>query len=263
MEGLSMALTPEEERLIQHEEFISRIIAVRSGDRPPSARKSRLQEFLESAGGAALLTVLIGGLAGSLISAQFQRAAKGREFQQAFLRARADQSLAAYRQHLQSELAATQRIFDEVGAAISSANDLLDLTEPPFDPARFPPDRQPRIREQRSSIAHQFNEAAGRWRRDKESLGLVLAYYHPSASIINVWSTLQKSIDDLLECAEQYYDRWPDTKSSKSACRNQEKVVRSGLLDLQRELQKVRRYPWEWLDSPGNVRKQLEALPNR
>ena len=73
-----MPFSPEEkEQLLQHEAFIKEILTLRDkarGDNP----KPAWQRFLETTGGAALITVLIGGIMGSIITGLIQQGSKQR-----------------------------------------------------------------------------------------------------------------------------------------------------------------------------------------
>src|SRR5258706_12053412 len=74
---------------------------IRSGE---LLKKPRWQVVLESGGGAALITVLIGGIAAQVINLTAQRAATRREFNNAWVKARGDQALNAYKDYVHEQL---------------------------------------------------------------------------------------------------------------------------------------------------------------
>jgi hypothetical protein len=73
-------------------------------DDAPERPKLWWQAFLESSGGAALITVAIGGLLAQWINVHVQTATTEREFNNAWLRARGDQALTAYRDYSNEQL---------------------------------------------------------------------------------------------------------------------------------------------------------------
>ena len=89
--------TDEENKILRGEAFVAELLSFRN---EKAGEKPRWQRFLESTGGAALITVLLGGIFGSCITDSLQKGAKDREFQQAWLKSRGDLALFAQKEFL-------------------------------------------------------------------------------------------------------------------------------------------------------------------
>src|SRR5947208_267329 len=100
--------------------------------RDDSENGSALISLLKSGTGTAFVTVLLGGLLGQFISCGIQNRVKEREFNDAWLKARADQALASRKEYLD----ARKRTFNEtIGLAAemaSASEDLLYVTSPQY-----------------------------------------------------------------------------------------------------------------------------------
>src|SRR4051812_9953741 len=127
--------TELEKELFHHEEFMAELARRRSA-RDPEA-KPRWQRFLESGGGAAIVTTLIGGIFGAIISGIIQYGAKEREFEQSWLKARGDQALVAYREYLDKEQEVVNETHALIGSCVSASDDLISIMGPNFDLEKF------------------------------------------------------------------------------------------------------------------------------
>ena len=122
-----------------------------------SADRRRLwwQSFLESTGGAAFITVLVGGLLAQWINIYVQEATGAREFNNAWLKARGDQALAAYKDYVTEQLKVADGLFTSVGSIVAAAEALVasagwDRSHPHTD-------------ETARKIALEFNAAEDDW----------------------------------------------------------------------------------------------------
>src|ERR1044071_8086338 len=91
----------KEKEFLHHEDFVAEVAARRGGRE--GGTKPRWQRFLESSGGTAIVTTLIGGIFGAIISGIIQDGTREREFEQSWLKARGDQALVAYKEYLDKE----------------------------------------------------------------------------------------------------------------------------------------------------------------
>src|SRR6185503_4847747 len=105
-------LPEDKEQLLEYETFIKEVLARREGAGKGGQTKPVWQRFLETTGGTALITVLIGGIMGSIITGMIQISAKNREAQQARLTARNSQAQVSYKEYLDKELEIVNRAFD-------------------------------------------------------------------------------------------------------------------------------------------------------
>ncbi len=70
---------------LRHEAFLAEVLRLRTKLDQKQKEKLWWQRFLESSGGTALVTVLLGGLLGQLITSSVQVKQQEREFQQAWI----------------------------------------------------------------------------------------------------------------------------------------------------------------------------------
>ena len=95
--------------------------------------RRRGSRFLQSSGGTALITVVLGGIVGSLITGMVQSATHEREFDLAWLKARGDQALGAYRDYLDKEQGLVSQAYGLVGEVAASAETLINLASEGMD----------------------------------------------------------------------------------------------------------------------------------
>src|SRR3954447_11049386 len=88
-------------------------------------QKPPWQVFLESVGGAALITALVGGALLQLITWTVQRSLEKREFNNAWVKARGDQALSAYRDYNKEQLKVFEELYSEVGRMIAGSEALV------------------------------------------------------------------------------------------------------------------------------------------
>jgi hypothetical protein len=224
----------------------------------PAEEKAGWLRFLESSGGTALITVVLGGIVGSAITALVQSGLKEREFQQAWLKARGDQALAAYQQYAESELKTVEKSYDLIGRMLAAAENLISLTEPRFDLAAFAGEDQVRVREQRLALRREYNEADATWRRNREVLGLLMAYYHPGGPQVRAaWRSVQDAVDGYAACALAWYTAHREPSDSQGACRTEQQRVQQALDGLNGAIESARQYPWEGWESPERMQQRL------
>jgi hypothetical protein len=207
---------------------------------PAVTVKPRWQRFLESTGGAALVTTLIGGLVGAYITGLVQRGTKERELR-----------LAAFREYADGELRVVQRVWEQVGLMVSASENLLVLTEPAFDPENFADKQRDAVLEQRKRLRDGFNEADRDWRRNRETLGFLLGYYHHGHSDLEpTWRKTQAAVDGFVSCARERYFADAKETSDDRACEASRRTLDEELASLNRALRESRRYAWETTE-PG------------
>lgn len=216
----------------------------------PGDPKPAWERFLGSSGGTALITVVIGGIVGSVITGLVQASLKQREYQQQVLKAQADQALVAYSKHAEGEIAAVRSAFETIGASVASAESLIALTEPRFAPGASTPESRQRIAEQRQEIRAAFNKADEDWRTHRDTLGLLITYYHQgSPAVRSSWRSVQDAVDGLTACAVDWYTAHPEPVDTRSACSRQQEAVNQSLDSLTTVLSSSRFYPWQHLSA--------------
>lgn len=224
-----------------------------------SKRKPPWQLFLESSGGTAMITVLIGGIAASCVTAIIQSGSQAREFQDAWLKARGDQALIAYKEYLEQEQQTVKRAYELIGDCISASQDVITLTTPEFAPGS-----RHGLGAQRESMLKRWNEVNGMWRRENAKLGLLMSYYHRgSPEVSSAWNEASHSITAYMICATTWFSQYPDhpapaDKLEAGVCQVQEGHYKESLTKLSSALDKTRQYAWEGWESPQRMKKQLE-----
>src|SRR5689334_15021803 len=75
-----------------------------------------------------IITVVLGGLVGGIITAMYQDKLKQREEQQTTMRARADQAMLWYKDYLTQEQEVIRRYYGEIGGCVSISARLISQT---------------------------------------------------------------------------------------------------------------------------------------
>lgn len=220
--------------------------------------KPRWQRFLESSGGTALITVIIGGIFGQWITASFQQNEKEREFQQAWMKSRGDQALVSYKEYLDQEQEVMKRAYELIGNSIAASQDLIAQTGKDFNP------------EQQIEIQKKFNEVSVAWRSERTKLELLIGYYHPEQpQMLRDWQNLSEAVSVFVGCASRWNNSWDDEwrKTGRSpsqeeiheACGNEKRLLDEYVAKLNSTHGSNRRYAWEGWNTPAELRNALES----
>ena len=217
--------------------------------------------FLESTGGAAFITVVLGGLLGQWVSCSIQQSLKDREFQQAWLQARGNQALAAYEEYLEQERGTIERVYQLVGDTISSAENLISLTGLLLDLEGFSGDEYKRVSEQRVKLREAYNVSDAQWRSQQQVLALLMGYYHQAQPAVEKqWRQVARSVNAYKTCAEKWYaEHFDKPGPTAAACRRRKDAVLTRLQELTVTLEATRLFAWDGYDSPQNMRRMLDS----
>lgn len=247
----------QEARLIRHEAFMAEVLRQRSGSSQNT--KPTWQRFLETSGGTALITVIIGGIFGAIISGVIQIGQKNREFQQSWLKARGDQALVAYKDHLDKQQDIVRRAYERIGASISAADDLMATTGREFEIAKYEGEQKERVKKFRAEVVDKFNKSDREWRNERETLGLLMNYYHPKQNtILAAWKSVSESVTAYMDCAPQWVEKHPISDESAGACKKEKEAFSGSLDGLTKALEANRTYAWQGWESPEALRSALE-----
>jgi hypothetical protein len=227
---------PEKQDLLyQHEEFIARVNKIRGADESLIRPTHWWLHLLETSGGAALLTVLIGGLCGAGLNFLIQRDLKDRESQQALLRLQFEQKLITYKNLEDQRQEFLKHLYERVGRSTTAAYDLIFLTGSDVVPSSDT-DYQKELRQQRNEIIQRYNSSDNEWRAEQESLELLISYYHDNSSEVRgSWRSAQEAINTYMKCAETTWKEYNETKITNdinSVCQTERKSFKDRLSDF-------------------------------
>lgn len=258
-------LSDRDERLLNYLALVAQVLQRQVN--PPQATNERTFRavFREPSVVATLITVLIGGIAATLITGIIQWRAGVREFDQAWLKSRGDQALVSYKEYLDQEQALMRRTYGSIGACISASNRLVGLTKATWR-QRFVGPEFIAVRTQMRDIRQNYNQTNAKWHSEGEELGLLMDYYHPDQpKLRDYWKNVQQSVTNYLDCGEKWHSEHSPTKPApsdsevESACKPQYNSLMNDLNDLTSSLQSARRYAWTGWESPQEIRALIEG----
>ena len=210
----------DEERLLRHETFIAEVVEKRRARDSKGRSNPAWQRFLESAGGAALVTVVFGSIAAGVINSLVQDELREREL-----------ALASYEAELKQQQDIATRIVDLVGTSVGAAEDLVILTTQEFDPGRYSGDERKKMINQRTHIRQTYNSTDTQWRVDQEKLAFLIGLHsHGQSGITEAWREAQQAVRAYKDCAEDWYkghhQEFVTSEEARSACGKEKSAVR-------------------------------------
>ena len=245
----------EESTLLRHVAFMAAIDKRRVVPSKKEPKKSWWERFLNSTGGTALITVLIGGIFGSLITGMVQSGLKEREFQKSWLKSRGDQALVVYKEYLQQEQDLVNNAYGLIGRCLAASDEIVELTRPYFNPKNYPG-----VETQKLAIRKNFNACDREWREGNEKIGLLMSYYHPNRPEVTMaWKEIQRSTTEYMRCVQDWYlTHNSDYTEADSDCDPKKMDLISQLDKLNESINAARQYAWEGWESPEKLRIVLE-----
>lgn len=275
-----MPISPEDkEALLKDEEFVAKILArQKPPESPKPPEKPGWQRFLETSGGTALITVLLGGMLGQLITWSFQQNQKEREFQQKWMEARGAQALVSYKEYLDKEQELMRRAYDLIGNCVTASDNVIELKDAPEA-------TNPKGVAQREALIEGFNKASVEWDAESEKLELLISYYHKGQKdLMKDWRALREGVSDYRSCAAEELAEYRNRKSPAVApkpgrdgagddeagpgadeaeppppCSEERGQLAETISKFNSTLEAHRRYPWEGWNSPEELRQALDS----
>ena len=162
------SLTSEQrEQLLGNEQLIADLLAIRNPSAPPAAGASQFLKFLQSSAGTAFITVIFGGIMGSVVTAVFQMYSKQREMQ-----------LSAYQQKLTKRQETVSAAFELIGNSFAPADTLYRFhTELGNSPTGKNPGDQAAWQKQWDAVRQDLEGARRNWSSSEKRTFLSLSYY--------------------------------------------------------------------------------------
>ncbi len=191
-------LTEDQGILLQHEEFISQVLAVRGGQR----RASGWREFLKTSAAAALITVLGGGWISVSVTKKIQESAVRREFQNGVIKLYSEHQLLEQREFLEERRGVRDAALNLIGRSLSRGEARIAIDGPKFAHRRDP--EQEKTNElQKQEIRRMFNEVLDQWNTRKETFGPSIGFFFGTTAE-DAWGGQIRSLDSYLECATNH-----------------------------------------------------------
>ena len=201
-------LTPDQQAALQQERFIQQVLETRgliAQKKPPS---NPWLDLLQSSAGVALITVVIGTIGGTLITAILQHYARNRETR-----------TLAYSEFLRLQRQTVNDAFVLIGKSVAASQDVATISSKPFYTG--PGDNLDKVQEQelltrKNAITEAFNKADTEWRQQRETVGLLLHLYNNDDSVVHAWDNTAAAVTHLMDCEGQFNLRYRDGKSFAS-----------------------------------------------
>lgn len=157
--------------------------------------KPRWLQVLESATIAALVTVVLGGVAGNIVVGRFQEREKERARIAADAKERAERRTVAI-----------HNAYDLLADARYHAYGLVRLTEPDFQLANVEEADRADLQKQRAIFVESANAFSRRWQKERYTTGFVLSYYHENRpEVRKAWDASVVAVEQLRRAAASRY----------------------------------------------------------
>jgi len=201
-EKVKAEYSAQEQQLLEYAAFVGEILErLLPKNNIDSKQKPWWQVFLESTGGAALITVLVGGViagaVGQWITNEYQRSMKERET-----------SVAAYKDYLGQGKETVTQANELIGNTISATDDFMDIADLPYYQGNYNFSdlaERKRVEDERDEVWNKFKSARLNWRKESERLGLFISYSHDAQpEVMTSWRQMQDSVAAYISCAQSY-----------------------------------------------------------
>lgn len=219
-------LTEEQKTHLGIERFIAESLKIRNPKDDASSISSgkwkNFVKFLETTAGTALITVVLGGIMGSLVSFAFQFFAKEREL-----------ALLASQQRIEKRQKTIETTFDLIGTCFAPADALVRFrTEAGNNPTTMDEKDKPGWEKDWEIIRKNFEEGQRKWSSEEKKAVLLLSYYfNDSKYVKESWKEVNQSLTDYFDyVAENCRDAAPDICKGEDK-KNNLKEMRSRLKD--------------------------------
>jgi hypothetical protein len=198
-------------------DLVSEALAIeylKSRQKPVSEPKPRWLQLFESSGFVALVTVLLGGIAGGYITFTLQDKAKERDQQTSARQLRHDRELAAFNDHLDRERKIVYEFLTVLGGVVDASRGLAHLSREEWADDHQPPAAAQRIAKARHDVVQRYNDATAAWDANRLRLGMLLQLEHNNDAAL---SQAYRNTCDKAEAYALCADRWRQKHTNLSA----------------------------------------------
>lgn len=216
------------------------------------------QRFLESSGGAALITAFA-----TLLLFHFNAGVKPAPPAPAPDKPMRD----AYGPYIIEQREFVFGTVGLIGRCLSAADGLIALTDPVFDPSRY----EGGLKGQRDEMRNGFNECAKEWNDREDELKFKMNYYHGAQpGVVEAWGGVQKATTEVMDCAQRWYvthDAAP--VETRGVCQAEKDEATRRMEEFGRQVGASLQHAWqEWqsaarADEAGKDAKQRRVEPVR
>ncbi|HZZ77129.1 MAG TPA: hypothetical protein VFE62_01340 [Gemmataceae bacterium] len=222
------------EQIKAYEQMNQDVATIRKGDE--AEKKKEYSRYLfETQGGAALITVSIGGIFAALINGCIQQGMAERQAAEARHAARYSIQLELQKEKIKERSASNKEMVDLIGQVMSNTQNLVITNGPKFE-IRNNPKKEAQITAQITEIRKAFNVTHTLWNKQRDGIQYRIAlYYGGDKNAVEAWTKLAASIDEYLDWASgldanpAQYDRYTD----------KETLIRDQMADLSSKLSKA------------------------
>ncbi len=176
-----------------------------SQGKPATDKKPIWLQLFESAGFAALVTVLVGGIAGAVITSMLQQYGKERESQAAEIHLEHDRKFATYKEHLDRERKVVEEMYLKLGKFADASRDLTTLSRKEFCEDCKKSRMADRLIKEKQGVLDRYDAATIDWNSNRLRLGMLLQLEHQNdKELLGEWKRTSDAVEQYAECA----DRW-------------------------------------------------------
>jgi hypothetical protein len=248
-------LSDGEKRLL-YEAAVTGLSKIKQELEKKESPKPFFWRLLESSAGAALITVFIGGIFGTIISASIQQYTKQREFEQSFIKARHDRALLAFKDFSEKREEFIKNTLKIIAETIIASNDFANF---------YNSDNAPKEGETKETITTKnklFDTITARhktnsdnWQKEENIISDAIIYYFPeSTEPSEIFQKTQVSMKKYLECVSSVTTHPQDT------CNKGKEEITTNLQELNRSFGKTRTYEWKELIDPQKTKEFLDKI---
>ncbi len=246
--GEGVELSDEQKQDLRREMYIAEVLKIRAGYDRGERKKNWVFRLLETSGGAALVTVLLGGVLGAALNFVIQADLKQREDEQARQKFKGELALMSYKNYLEQRQGAMKSLYELVGRTTSSCYTLISRMGPEYDP-RLSPSSKEKLVAENQQIYKKFQEAQDEWRGNRDSLGLLVNFYYEGDSgVMQCWSNTRGAADKYAECADSKYRTYITdyiTHSPEEICKGERAAFEAQISEFTQCIQRVNKYLWK------------------
>lgn len=176
---------------------------------------------------ATLIGVVGTAVVGTALTFLFQELAKENELERV-----------VEEQRLESQLETVGKAYALIGEHMAAARNLIDLTGTSFNPENYQSGADYEdVRSFSKKTSAEFNDSDTRWRRQRDTSGLLLAFHFSTdGRIETLWQEVSTTIDLYNQCAGDWYETKMNLTRDvvQTACQTEEAAARDSLSELSR-----------------------------